>query len=90
MLNLNKEEKEVVKKVIEDLQNRITIFNGKYSGYGTSGYFVQGIGIAMEIFGTYVGEDYADKIYDDFIANMTKSEREYELKQYEKSREKFS
>lgn len=90
MLNLNREEKEVVKKVIEDLQNSIKMFNGHYCGHGQSCYFVQGIGMAMEIFGTYVGEDYADKISDDFITNMVKSETEYQLKQYEKSKEKFS
>lgn len=90
MLNLNREEKEVIKKVIEDLQNSIKMFSGQYSGCGKSSHFVQGIGMAMEIFGTYVGEDYADEIYDNFIANMIKSESEYELIQYEKSKEKFS
>lgn len=90
MLKLSKKEKKVVKKVIEDLQNNIEMFSGHYCGHGKSCYFVQGIGIAMEMFGAYVDEDYSNKLQDNFVDNMIKSETEYQLKLYEKSKDKFS
>ena len=75
MLNLSESEREVVRKVIEDMQRSCGIFRGKHDTRNRYPAFMNGVATTMEAICYYVGEDYAEEQDRKFVENMIESEQ---------------
>ncbi len=73
MINLTKEEKEVVKKVIDGM-SECGIFCGRYDAKNGNQHFMLGVCTAMEYLAYLVSDEYGGKFSDTFTENMIKSE----------------
>lgn len=74
MIILNESEKEVIRKVIEDMQQSCGIFRGSYDARNDDTAFMNGVATTMEVLAYYVDEDYAEEQDIKFIENMILSE----------------
>ena len=74
MLNLTIEEKQTLKKVIDDMQN-CELFCGKYDAKRCDPHFMYGIDTVMEYLAYLVSDDFGDDFSQKFIENMIKSEK---------------
>ena len=75
MLNLNDNEKAVLKKVIETIIQNEGLFAGNYDAVNGSPEFMFGISSLLEYLAYAVDENFGIKIDDTFIKNMLKSEK---------------
>jgi hypothetical protein len=74
MLNLNDNEKAVVKKVVETIMQNEGLFAGNYDAVNGSPEFMFGISSLLEYLAYAVDENFGIEIDDAFIKNMLKSE----------------
>ena len=77
MLNLNDNEKAVVKKVIETIMQNEGLFAGNYDAVNGNPDFMYGISSLLEYLAYAVDETFGNKIDDAFLKNMLKSEKTY-------------
>ena len=77
MLNLNDNEKAVVKKVIETIMQNEGLFAGNYDAVNGNPDFMYGISSLLEYLAYAVDETFGNKIDDAFLKNMLKSEKNY-------------
>ena len=75
MIKLNDSEREVVRKVIEDMQQNCGIFRGTYDPRSGNTAFMLGILTTMETLAYYVDEVYAGEQDLKFVKNMARSEK---------------
>ena len=75
MLNLNDNEKAVVKKVVEHLMESNNIYNGIYDADNGSEDFMLGICMLLDSIAYLVSGEFSDEVDDKFVKNMIKSEK---------------
>lgn len=74
MLNLTREEKKTLKKVIDDMKN-CGLFYGNYDARHGDLHFMYGINTVMEYLAYQVSEEYGEEFCGMFLENMIKSEK---------------
>lgn len=74
MLNLNKNEKQTIRKVIETIMQNEGLFAGNYDAINGNPEFMYGISSLLEYLAYSVDENFGNEIEDTFIKNMLKSE----------------
>lgn len=74
MLNLTREEKQILKKVIDDMKN-CGLFYGNYDARHGDPHFMYGINTVMEYLAYQVSEEYGEEFCEMFLENMIKSEK---------------
>lgn len=74
MLNLTREEKQTLKKVIDDMKN-CGLFYGNYDARHGDPHFMYGINTVMEYLAYQVSEEYGEEFCEMFLENMIKSEK---------------
>lgn len=77
MLNLNENEKQTLRKVIETIMQNGGLLAGRYDAVNGNPEFMFGISTLLEYLAHSVDEDFGNKIKDVFIENMLKSEEDY-------------
>lgn len=77
MLNLNENEKQMMRKVIETIMQNGGLFAGRYDAVNGKPEFMFGISSLLEYLAHSVDEDFGNKIEDAFMKNMLKSEEDY-------------
>lgn len=77
MLNLNENEKQTMRKVIETIMQNGGLFTGKYDAVNGNPEFMFGISTLLKYLAHSVDEDFGNKIEDAFVKNMLKSEEDY-------------
>ena len=75
MRELNINEKEMLKDIIEEIR-KISMFNGIYDAKNGSVQFMYGILTIMECLAYRVSDEYGDNFSDTFIKNLIASEQE--------------
>lgn len=75
MLNLNDNEKAVVKKVIETIMQNEGLFAGNYDAVNGNPDFMYGISSLLEYLAYAVDENFGLEIDNAFLKNMLKSEK---------------
>lgn len=74
MRELNTNEKEILKGIIEEMRE-CNIFNGIYNAKNGSVQFMYGISTVMECLAYMVSDEYGDSFSDTFINNLIASEQ---------------
>ena len=74
MLVLNQEEREVIKKVVNDLMSKSGLLRGQYDARNGSAEFMYGVVTAMANFAYLVGDGQGEVFEDTFFRNMTECE----------------
>ena len=75
MLNLNENEKQTMRNVIETIMQNGGLFAGNYDAVNGSSEFMYGISSLLEYLGYAVDENFGNKVEDAFVKNMLKSEK---------------
>ena len=75
MRELNTNEKEILKGIIEEM-SEIGIFTGKYNAKNGKEDFMYGISTVMECLAYMVSDEYGDSFSDAFVKNLIASEQE--------------
>ena len=75
MRELNTNEKEILKGIIEEM-SEIGIFIGKYDAKNGKEDFMYGISTVMECLANMVSDEYGDSFSDAFVKNLIASEQE--------------
>lgn len=75
MLNLNENEKQTIRKVIETIMQNGGLFAGNYDAVNGNPDFMYGISSLLEYLAYSVDENFGNKVEDAFIKNMLKSEK---------------
>ena len=75
MLNLNENEKQTTRKIIETIMRNGSLFAGNYDAVNGNPEFMYGILSLLEYLAYSVDENFGDEIEDIFIKNMLKSEK---------------
>ena len=75
MRELNTNEKEILKGIIEEM-SEIDIFTGKYDAKNGKEDFMYGIETVMECLAYMVSDEYGDSFSDTFVKNFIASEQE--------------
>ena len=75
MRELNTNEKEILKGIIEEM-SEIGIFTGKYDAKNGKEDFMYGISTVMECLAYMVSDEYGDSFSDAFVKNLIASEHE--------------
>lgn len=78
MRNLNTNEKEMLKGIIEEIRE-ISMFNGRYDAKNGKEDFMYGIEAVMECLAYMVSDEYGDSFSDTFIKNLIFSEQVKEV-----------
>ncbi len=73
MLILNKEEKKIVKRVVEDLMEQNGLFRGNYDAKNGNEHFMYGISTLLEYIAYSVDENFGSEVENIFVKNMKKS-----------------
>lgn len=73
MLRLTKEEKEMLRKIVEEMMEDCAILRGKYDAKNGSQDFMFGVALVMDYLSYSVSDDFGAKNEIIFIRNMTKS-----------------
>ena len=73
MLELNNEEKQTLKKVIEYSMENVGLFRGEYDAENGKESFMHGICVVLEYFSDAVDTDFCEKVEGIFIKNIVKS-----------------
>ena len=74
MKELNTNEKEVLKNIIEEMK-RCDMFEGRYDAKNGNSEFMHGILTVMECLAYRVSDEYGDNFSDTFIQNLIISEQ---------------
>ena len=74
MKELNTNEKEMLKGIIEEMRE-CNMFNGIYNAKNGSTQFMYGISIVMECLAYRVSDEYGDSFSDTFVNNLIASEQ---------------
>ena len=77
MKELNTNEKEMLKGIIEEMRE-CNMFNGIYNAKNGSVQFMYGIETVMECLAYMVSDEYGDSFSDTFINNLIDSEQKVE------------
>ena len=75
MRELNTNEKEVLKGIIEEMRE-IGMFEGRYDAKNGKEDFMYGIEAVMECLAYMVSDEYGDSFSDTFVKNLIASEQE--------------
>lgn len=75
MLKLNADEKQIVKKIIEDLMKQNGLFAGNYDTVNGNPEFMYGISTLLEYIAYSIDENFGNDVEDIFVKNMIKSEK---------------
>lgn len=75
MLNLNENEKQTMRKVIETIIQRDGLFAGNYDAENGNSDFMYGISSLLEYLAYSVDTDFGNEVEDIFAENMLKSEK---------------
>ena len=75
MLELNKEEKAVLKKILSDTMEGCAVFRGEYDAKNGKEDFMYGVGSLLEYLAYSVSNHFGKKVENKFIKNMIKSEK---------------
>lgn len=73
MLNLTKEEKEVLRKIVEEMMENCPMFRGEYDAKNCSQDFIFGVALAIDYLSYSINNDFGAKNETIFIRNMSKS-----------------
>ncbi len=73
MLELNREEKRTLEKVIKYSMENIKLFRGEYDAKNGKEEFMHGICTLLEYLSGLVDDDFYNKVEKTFIKNMVKS-----------------
>ena len=74
MKELNTNEKEMLKGIIEEMRE-CNMFNGIYDAKNGSAQFMYGISTVMEYLAYRVSDEYGDSFSDTFVNNLIASEQ---------------
>lgn len=74
MLNLTREEKKTLKKVIDDMKS-CGLFYGNYDARHGDPHFMYGVNMVMEHLAYLISESFGNDFSQKFIENMIKSEK---------------
>lgn len=77
MKELNTNEKEMLKGIIEEMRE-CKMFNGIYNAKNGSAQFMYGISTVMEYLAYRVSDEYGDSFSDTFVNNLIASEQKVE------------
>lgn len=77
MRELNTNEKEMLKGIIEEMRE-CNMFNGIYNAKNGSTQFMYGISTVMECLAYRVSDEYGDSFSDTFVNNLITSEQKVE------------
>ena len=77
MRELNTNEKEVLKGIIEEIRE-IGMFEGRYDAKNGKKDFMYGISTVMECLAYMVSDEYGDSFSDTFVNNLITSEQKIE------------
>lgn len=75
MLNLNENEKQTMRKVIETIMQNEGLFAGNYDAINGNPEFMYGISLLLEYLAYSVDENFGNEVEDIFVKNMIKSEK---------------
>ena len=75
MLNLNENEKQIMRNVIETIMQNGGLFAGNYDAVNGSSEFMYGISSLLEYLAYAVDENFGNKVEDAFVKNMLKSKK---------------
>ena len=75
MLNLNNNEKMIVKKIIETIMEDNGLFAGNYDAINGNLEFMYGISSLLEYLAYSVDENFGNDVEDVFVKNILKSEK---------------
>lgn len=75
MLNLNENEKQTIRKVIETIIQSDGLFAGSYDAENGNSDFMYGISSLLEYLAYAVDADLGNEVEDIFTENMLKSEK---------------
>ena len=73
MLELNKEEKQTLKKVIEYSMEHVGLFRGEYDAKNGKEEFMHGICTLLEYLSDLVDYNFYETVGETFVNNMVKS-----------------
>lgn len=73
MLELNKEEKQTLEKVIKYSMENVKLFRGEYDAKNGKESFMHGICVLLEYLSGLVDDDFYNKVEKTFTRNMVKS-----------------
>ena len=74
MVALNKKEKKVIKKVVDEM-SKGGLFCGEYDAKNGDAQFMYGIVTVMEYFAYLISEDYGEEFEKAFFKNLAKSKK---------------
>ena len=74
MVALNKKEKKVIKKVVDEM-SKGGLFCGEYDAKNGDAKFMYGIAAVMEYFAYLISEDYGEEFEKAFFKNLAKSKK---------------
>lgn len=77
MRELNTNEKEMLKGIIEEMRE-CNMFNGIYNAKNGSAQFMYGISTVMEYLAYRISDEYGDSFSDTFVNNLITSEQKVE------------
>ena len=77
MLELNKEEKQTLEKVIKYSMEHNGLFRGDYDAKNGNEDFMHGICTLLGYFSSLVNDNFCEKVEETFVKNMIKSEERY-------------
>ena len=75
MLNLNENEKQTIRKVIETIMENGGLLAGNYDAVNGGPSFMYGISTLLEYLAYSVEDNFGDEVRETFIKNMLKSEK---------------
>lgn len=75
MLNLNENEKQTIRKVIETIMQNGGLFAGNYDAVNGNPEFMYGISSLLEYLAYSVDENFGNEVEDAFVKNILKSEK---------------
>ena len=81
MLNLNENEKQTMRKVIETIMQNGGLFAGNYDAVNGNPDFMYGISSLLEYFAYSVDENFGNEVEDTFVKNMLKSKKSLDKSQ---------
>ena len=74
MVALNKKEKKVIKKIVDEM-SKDGLFCGEYDAKNGDAKFMYGIAAVMEYFAYLISEDYGEELEKAFFKNLAKSKK---------------
>ena len=75
MLNLNENEKQIMRNVIETIMQNGGLFAGNYDAVNGNPEFMYGISALLRYLAYAVNENFGNKVENEFVKNMLKSKK---------------